>query len=233
LGAEVVELLAPRRGERVLDLGCGDGALSAKLVDRGCRVVAVDSSPDQIVAAKARGLDARIIDARRLDFEEEFDAVFSNAVLHWVGDIDRVLDGVGRALKPGGRFVGEFGGSGNVETVVSTIYSALEKRGIDGRELNPWYFPTVEAFRARLNKHGFEVNELMLFGRPTKLPGSVADWMDTFAKIFTAAVPEDERAGFVQGVSDALKPRLFNKTDGWVLDYVRLRFKGTKPIGPS
>lgn len=133
LGEPVVALLAPRPGERILDIGCGDGALTAKLAEAGCRVVGVDASAEQVAAARARGLDARVMNAAELDFEAEFDAVFSNACLHWIKAADAVVAGVRRALKPGGRFVAEFGGGSNVGRIVLALERALERRGIDGR----------------------------------------------------------------------------------------------------
>src|SRR5262249_52670220 len=110
LGAGILEKLAPVAGERILDLGCGDGSLTERLIERGARVVGIDASPEMVAAARARGIDAHVMDATRLTFDHEFDAVFSNAVLHWIQNQDGVLAGVSRALVPGGRFVAEFGG---------------------------------------------------------------------------------------------------------------------------
>src|SRR5271168_1826644 len=139
LGEPVVQLLAPRAGERILDLGCGDGALTLKLAAMGCDVVGVDSSAPQIEAARRLGLDARVADGARLAFDAEFDAVFSNAAIHWMKPADDVIAGVWRALKPGGHFVAEFGGHGCVVTIKRAIVEALRRRGIDGDALNPWY----------------------------------------------------------------------------------------------
>ena len=130
LGQPVVDLLNPKRGERVLDLGCGDGALTEKLVTAGCHVVAVDSSPEQVWAALERGLDARIVDATALGFNSEFDAVFSNAVLHWITEPDTVLQEIRSALVPGGRLVAEFGGAGCVASIQDAFGVALGKRGM-------------------------------------------------------------------------------------------------------
>ncbi len=138
LGAPVVELLAPEPGERILDLGCGDGALTAKLVALGCRVVGVDASAAQVEACRRLGLDARVGDGQRLGFDAEFDAVFSNAAIHWMKRPDDVIAGVSRALSAGGRFVGEFGGYGCVEKIKRALIATLASRGIDGERLNPW-----------------------------------------------------------------------------------------------
>lgn len=228
LGAGVLDWLAPRPGEQVLDLGCGDGALTEKLVAAGCRVIAVDSSAEQIGAARARGLDARRGNAETLPFQAEFDAVFSNAVLHWIRDAQAVLASVHRALKPGGRFVAEFGGAGCVETVRLALIDAARRRGLDGAALDPWFFPTEAAYRALLEAQGFTVHGITLFPRPTPLPGDITDWLETFAQPFLGAVAADERAAFVQEVRRAVQPALFDASRGWSADYVRLRFDARK-----
>jgi trans-aconitate methyltransferase len=224
LGLPLLGLLAPRPGERVLDLGCGDGALTEHLAAAGCRVVAVDSSAEQIDAARRRGLDARVADGEHLPFDHEFDAVFSNAALHWMKRPDAVLRGVHRALRPGGRFVGELGGAGCVATIVAAIYQALQTRGLRGESLDPWYFPTAEEYRARLESSGFAVDTIVLFRRPTPLPGDIIDWLDTFAQAFTAAVPAVERPQFLEDVRGRLQPSLCDSRGVWTADYTRLRF---------
>jgi trans-aconitate methyltransferase len=224
LGMPVVELLDPKPGERILDLGCGDGALTAKLAALGCDVVGVDASADQISAAKARGLSAQVVDAQSLPFKSEFDAVFSNAVLHWIKRPDDVIVGVARALKKHGRFVGEFGGATNVATVVDALSAALAGRGIDAAAVNPWYFPTPEEYRAKLEAHGLEVQHIELFPRPTPLPGSLIDWLETFGENFTNALPVNERSSFLAEVQEALRSKLCDAEGKWTVDYVRLRF---------
>jgi SAM-dependent methyltransferase len=229
LGTPVLELLAPRAGERILDLGCGDGVLTEKLVAMGCVVVGVDGSAAQIAAATARGLDAHVTDGQELRFDAEFDAVFSNAAMHWMKRADDVIAGVWRALKPGGRFVGEFGGAGCVATIVRGLEAELRRRGIDAAAWNPWYFPTDTEYRRRLEAGGFVVRSIALFPRPTPLPGDVTGWLDTFARSFTAALPAAERAGFIAEVRDRLRPDLCDAEGHWTADYVRLRFAATKP----
>jgi SAM-dependent methyltransferase len=224
LGAGVVELLAPRPGERILDLGCGDGALTETLVAAGCAVVGVDGSPEQVAGARARGLDARVGDAASLPFVAEFDAVFSNAVLHWIRDAEGVIRSVFQALKPGGRFVAECGGAGCVEIVRGALYNALAKRGIDGAAFNPWFFSTAEHYQELLERHGFTVNMITLFARPTPLPGDIADWLETFAHPLLGAVPKADRRALVEEVRDAVAPQLHDADRGWWADYTRLRF---------
>lgn len=229
LGAPVVELLDPRAGERILDLGCGDGALTTKLVELGCEVVGVDGSPGQIEAARRRGLDAHVVDGEALEFADEFDAVFSNAALHWMRRADRVIDGVWRALRPGGRFVAEMGGEGCVATIHRALLAALERRGVDGRALDPWYFPTVEDYRGRLERRGFVVESIALIPRPTPLPGDLDGWLETFAETFTRAVPEEDRAALLAEVREECAPRLADRDGRWTADYVRLRFRARRP----
>jgi trans-aconitate methyltransferase len=228
LGAGVFELLAPRPGEQVLDLGCGDGALTEKLVAAGCRVIAIDSSAEQIGAARSRGLDARRGRAETLPFKAEFDAVFSNAVLHWIPEAGAVIASVHRALKPGGRFVAEFGGAGCVQTVRLALIAAANRRGLDGSALDPWYFPSEAAYRALLEAHGFAVRTMVLFPRPTPLPGDITDWLETFAQPFLGAVAAADRASFIAEVRAAVQPTLFDASRGWTADYVRLRFDAQK-----
>jgi trans-aconitate methyltransferase len=230
LGAGVFALLAPKRGEHILDLGCGDGALTERLALSGCRVIAIDSSAQQIGAARARGLDARRARAETLPFQGEFDAVFSNAVLHWIPDAAAVIASVHRALKPGGRFVAEFGGAGCVQTVRLALIDAANRRGLDGAALDPWFFPTDTAYGALLEAHGFTVRTIALFPRPTPLPGDIADWLGTFAQPFLKAVPESDRAAFVQEVRSAVEPMLFDPARGWSADYVRLRFAAERRV---
>ena len=228
LGMPVVELLAPRAGEHILDLGCGDGALTEKLAAMGCSVVGVDASPEFVEAARARGLDARIADGERLSFNEEFDAVLSNAALHWMKHPDDVIDGVWRALKPYGRFVAELGGHGCVAKIVAALYAALARRGLDGDRVNPWYFPTVEDYRNRLEARGFQVTWIALIPRPTPLPGDVTGWLETFAQSFSGALPGRDRPDFIAEVREALRPELSDTEGNWTADYVRLRFAATK-----
>ena len=231
LGMPVVELLAPQAGERILDLGCGDGVLTRKLQDMGCELVGVDSSAAQVEGAKALGVDARVMDGYQLSFANEFDAVFSNAALHWMKRPEVVVAGVWRALKPGGRFVAECGGRGCIAKIEKALLDTLQRRGIDGRAVHPWYFPTTEEYRQYLEAQGFQVNNIALFPRPTPLPGDILGWLETFAQSFTAALPAQEQPGFLNEVTEALRPRLCDAAGQWTADYVRLRFAAQKP-GP-
>src|ERR1700736_3776444 len=180
LGTPVVELLDPQPGEHILDLGCGDGVLTAMIAAAGARVVAVDAAPDMVAAAQARGLDARVVPGQSLAFEREFDAVFSNAALHWMRPAEAVLAGVARALKPGGRFVAEMGGHNNTAAIQTAFRAVLGGRGIEWLSLSPWYFPSAGAYQAKLEAAGFCVEEIAIVPRPTPLAAGLAAWLDTF-----------------------------------------------------
>lgn len=225
LGAAVLALLNPRPGERILDVGCGEGSLTEKIVAAGATVVGVDASQEMIVAAKARGLDARLIDAERLPFEREFDAVFSNAVLHWVRDHDAMLAGVHRALKHGGRFVAEFGGHGNIAAIQVAIRSVLAHRGLETNIHR--YYATPAEYSGRLQTHGFTVQDIDLIPRPTPLPTGIRGWLETFERATIDRIPQDQRESFITEVEDLLREEVCDSHGNWTAHYVRLRFLAT------
>lgn len=235
LGEPVMQLLAPRPGERILDLGCGDGVLTEKIAAAGATVIGVDAAPDMIAAARARGLDARVCDGGRLEFAAEFDAVFSNAALHWMkSDPNAVIGGVKRALKPGGRFVAEMGGHGCVAAITVAIVATLERRGVAGAAAGiPWYFPTVDDYRARLEDAGFAADYIELIPRPTPLPTAMAGWLETFGQPFFNRLPPGDRPAAIAEVTTALKPVLCDEKGRWTGDYIRLRFKAHVPGQPK
>jgi SAM-dependent methyltransferase len=228
LGAPVVDLLAPRAGERILDLGCGDGVLTAKLASMGCHVIGVDASAPQIDAARKLHLDARIMNGEALDFDSEFDAVFSNAALHWMSNPAKVIAGVLRVLKAHGRFVAEFGGHGCVAKIRKALVEALNRRGVKGEAASLWYFPTVEDYSQQLIRGGFVVSYIALIPRPTPLPGDITGWLETFAESFTTTLPPAERPSYVAEVREVLRPELCDAEGKWTADYVRLRFAANK-----
>ncbi|MEC9345952.1 MAG: methyltransferase domain-containing protein [Pseudomonadota bacterium] len=229
LGQPVLDLLAPKAGERVLDLGCGDGVLTEKLAAAGCIVTGVDASANMIAAAQARGLDARVLDGHDLDYVGVFDAVFSNAAMHWMLRPQAVADGAFRALKPGGRFVGEFGGHTNVAAIVTALIAVLARRGIDGAARSPWYFPTPDEYAEVLEAAGFTVRSVALIPRPTPLPTDIGGWLDSFADNFFNALPEADRPVARDEVVALLRPSLCDSRGRWTADYTRLRFSASRP----
>jgi trans-aconitate methyltransferase len=228
LGEPLLQLLDAEPGELILDLGCGDGALTEKIAGYGCKVIGVDSSFPQLKAAKNRGLNVAVMDGHQLSFRRQCDAVFTNAALHWMKQPEAVMAGVATSLKPAGRFIGEFGGSGNVETIRSALHAGLRRHAIDPAPIDPWYYPTPEEYSKLLSRAGFIVNYIELIPRPTKLPGDILDWLEIFAQPFTQAVPEPERGSFLREVRNELATCLRDGAGNWFADYVRLRFKATK-----
>lgn len=225
LGAGVLEWLAPRPGERILDLGCGDGALTRKIQDAGAEVLGVDAAPDMIAAARKLGMDAHVMDAEALPFQAEFDAVFSNAALHWMSKPEAVISGVARALKPGGRFVAEMGGHGNIASIRVALEAAFEAQA--GRAfVSPWFFPTPESYGARLEAAGFTVERATLFARPTPLPNSIKDWLKALAAPVMAPLEPELRERVADHAQRLLAPALQEEGGGrWIADYQRLRFE--------
>lgn len=232
LGAAVLDLLAPRAGERILDLGCGDGVLTQKLIAAGCTVVGVDADHAMVAAAQAKGIDARLGDARALDFDAEFDAVFTNAALHWVGQPDVVTAGVIKALKPGGRYVGEFGGHANIAAIRTALIAVLARYGFPPAGSKTSYYPTAEAFRAVLERSGFVVANCAIIPRPTPLPESgMAGWLETFRGGFidAAGVPDDLKNQIIAETVALVAPALQTADGKWIADYVRIRFSAHLP----
>jgi trans-aconitate methyltransferase len=228
LGAGVLDLLAAQAGERILDLGCGDGIQAKQLMDKGCQVIGVDASPDFVENAKKLGVDARLMDGQALTFKNEFDAVFSNAALHWMKKIEAVIEGVERALKPGGRFVAEMGGKGNVDAFEKATRAALDKRGLLGKIPEPNYYPAPDEYRALLEKHGFRVEFMDHFKRPTPLPKDAKAWVRTFRKNYLEELDPSDMPAFLEEVQEAVRPQLCGPDGQWTADYVRLRFKAVK-----
>ena len=221
LGEPVLQLMNPKAGEMVLDLGCGDGELTLKLMDAGCHVIAVDSSPAMVESSLAKGINARVMDGQHLEFEGAFDAVFSNAALHWMAQPREVIAGVKRVLKPTGRFVAEMGGQGNVVSVLAALTKVRQRRGL--APVNPWYFPSVEEYRQLLEEAGFHVPVIQLIPRPTVLPGKLRGWLETFAGSFLNTATE-EREEMIAEITEELAPTLRDDSGKWTVDYVRLRF---------
>lgn len=227
-GTDVLELLTPHEDERILDLGCGTGELTKRIATDAEEVVGLDNSAEMIETAQAEVPECSFVqeDARTVRFDEAFDAVFSNAMLHWVPDDgqDRVLENIREALVPGGRFVAEMGGLGNVSAITDAVERELDRRGYD--RSHPWYFPSVGTYTSRLEVAGFEVRYARLFDRPTELEGGqngLASWLEMFGDGLFAPLSADEQASVVATVEDELRDDLF-EDDNWIADYRRLRF---------
>jgi SAM-dependent methyltransferase len=237
LGAAAVELLDPKPGELILDLGCGDGVLTSKIMESGARVIGLDASPEMVEAARSRGVDAFVADAQAPDLEAQaarfgrFDAAFSNAALHWMLDPSAVASGVFAMLKPGGRFVGEMGGAGNVAALRQGIRAELTARGYRIPAEDPQWYPSVEAFARLYACAGFTQIHAQLIPRPTPLPTGISGWVRTFRAgwLDVAQVPEAEKGVVAEAIETRLQPQLQQPGGGWIADYVRLRFTMRKP----
>jgi trans-aconitate methyltransferase len=223
--SDLVELLGPQPGESILDIGCGTGHLTGKLAQAGAAVVGIDRSPEMVAEARRNypSLAFEVADARELTYADRFDAVFSNAVLHWISEAGAVVRGVARALKPGGRFVAEFGGKGNIKILQGALIEGVAT--LTGERVeSPWYFPSVAEYAGLLEGHGLEVGFATLFDRPTPLEGEngLRHWVEMFGGPFLARIPLERREMFFQLVEDQLRPVL--RKDGvWCADYRRIR----------
>jgi trans-aconitate methyltransferase len=230
LAADLLELLAPRAGERILDLGCGTGHLTRRIADAGAEVVGLDIDTGMIEQARRHypGLRFEQGDAADFSVAEPCDAVFSNAALHWVRDAEAAVRCIARALRPGGRFVAEFGGRGNVAGVLAAVQATLAERGHRAIP-SPWYYPSVGEYSALLERHGLEVRQASLFDRPTPLEGGeqgLRDWITVFGRDFLAGAG-DQREAFLRGVEARLRPEAFR--DGrWIVDYRRIRISAVR-----
>ncbi|HEY9552211.1 class I SAM-dependent methyltransferase [Allosphingosinicella sp.] len=231
LGAAALALLDPKPGEAILDLGCGDGVLTEKIVAAGAKVISVDASEAMVAAAQARGLNAHVADAQALDFNTQFDAVFSNAALHWMLDPEAVASGVFRALVPGGRFVGEMGGEGNIAVLRAGVREELTARGYPVPAADPQWYPSVEEFNRVYSRAGFADIKAEIIPRETDLPSGVAAWVRTFRAgwMDAARVPDEEQADVAEAVERRLALKLQRPDGSWFADYVRLRFTMRKP----
>jgi trans-aconitate methyltransferase len=232
-GSDVVSLLDPRAGERILDLGCGTGHLTAQIAESGAKVTGVDRSAKMVAAARLAypKLKFEISDATSLSFHEEFDAVFSNATLHWIHQPELVLRGVWRALRPGGRFVAEFGGRKNIRAMQEALDLALVELGAaKAGEVNPWYYPSVSEYSTLAESNGFEVRFVTLFDRPTGLADGaegMRNWITMFGGDYLAKAGEARREQFLGRVEETLRPELFRDGQWWA-DYRRLRLVACK-----
>jgi trans-aconitate methyltransferase len=223
LGSAALDLLDPGEGERILDVGCGDGTLTERIADRGAEVVGIDNSPEMIAAARAKHLNVELLDVVDIRFQAEFDAAFSNATLHWVLEKEKAASGIFTALRSGGRFAGEMGGEGNLRRLREALDEELIIRGYQPPSGAANWYPSPEDFATVYDAAGFEHIDARLIERPTEVEHGIAAWVATFRKgwLDRAGVPEDERAAIATAVAD--------RAGSNIADYVRLRFIMRKP----
>ncbi|MDJ0632339.1 MAG: methyltransferase domain-containing protein [Xenococcaceae cyanobacterium MO_188.B29] len=230
-GEEVIELLAPQPGEYILDLGCGTGQLTDKIAATRAKVTGIDRSKEMIIKAKKNypQLNFAVADATKFTLEQPLDAVFSNAVLHWIKRPEAVINCIQQALKPGGRFVAQFGGKDGVKQILQALTETLANSGY-GVATNPWYFPSIGEYTSLLEKHGLEVTYAHLFDRPTPLESGDAglpNWLKMFAGSFVSRLSTEEEKEIIEQVVTKLKPILYS--DGiWTADYRPIRIMAVK-----
>jgi trans-aconitate methyltransferase len=226
LGSDLVELLAPKKGEHILDLGCGTGHLAQQIAAHGARVTGLDSSAEMIERARLNYPDLELVQGNGADFafDEPFDAVFSNAALHWIHAADDVVRCVWQALRPGGRFIAEFGGKDNVRAILAAYYASLSAAGHSLPEQEPWYFPSLGEYATVLEKQGFRVVYAVHFDRPTPLEGEdgMRNWLAMFGNHLLSVIPESERDVFIADAERRMRPTLY-QNGKWYADYRRLR----------
>ncbi len=230
LASGVLEWLDAQPGEFILDLGCGDGQLSQRIISAGAHVLGVDASAEMVAAARERGVEAELANAELLPFRDgTFDAVFSNAALHWVRDQDAMVAQVHRVLKPGGRFVAEMGGHGNIAAIRVALMAVLAQHGFGDREDGVNYYPTAGGYTERLKAHGFVVEQMAIIPRPTKLSADgMEGWLRTFRRGVLDELPQNVSEVVVRETAELLAPALRDESGDWIADYVRLRFTARK-----
>jgi trans-aconitate methyltransferase len=227
LGSPLLGLLAPQPGERILDLGCGTGDLTAELARLGVETTGIDFSASMIEQARAKhpGLEFTVADATAYRSPRRFDGVFSNAALHWIKPAEAAIESVRLALRPGGRFAAEFGGKGNIGTIAGAIVDALTSLGIDAQARNPWYYPSIGEYTTLLEQRGFRVRSAELFPRPVVLADGeqgMKHWLDTFADVFFQGLAPEAKDEMYSLIEHQLRPKLFHQ-GAWQADYVRIR----------
>ena len=227
LATPVVDLLNPIENEKILDLGCGDGTLAVEIKKFNIKVIAVDLSKSMVKKTKEKNIEAYVMSATELNFNNEFDAVFSNAVLHWVKDSKIAINKINTSLKNNGRFIAEFGGYGNIKFLTDAMQKVFNNHQEYGVFNNPWYFPSDKDYKKLLEDNGFKVEYIELIPRPTSID-DISNWLDIFANGIVSHLTNEQQLNFKQEIREILKPKIYTEKNGWVADYVRLRFKAIK-----
>ena len=227
LALPVVDLLAPKKGEKILDVGCGEGSLAVGIEKRGAKVIGVDTSKEMIKQCQEKGIEAYVRSVTDLPYAETFDSIFSNATLHWVKDAKGAVQNMAKALKPHGHFVCEFGAKGNVYNIVSAMEEVFEKHPEFGEFDNPWYFPSKEEYTTLLESEGFNVEYIEIIPRPTPMD-DISNWLDIFANGVTKHLSQEQFKVFKEECREILKASIYSQDEGWILDYKRLRVRAVK-----
>jgi trans-aconitate methyltransferase len=234
-GENVLEVLDAKAGEHILDIGCGTGYLTQQIQNAGAIVKGTDYSANMIAQAKVSypNVNFEVADAGNFDEAEKYDAVFSNAALHWIKNQDGMMQSVYKSLKPGGRFVAEMGGKGNVGKLIAATKQVLNQHGYhEQAKTQVWYFPSLGEYASRLEKHGFRVTMARHFDRKTPLQDGdegVAKWITMFAPLYLVGIPKEEKEQMLAEVTALLEPE-YNENGQWYADYKRLRFIAVKEI---
>jgi trans-aconitate methyltransferase len=232
-GSDLITILSPQSGERILDLGCGTGQLTNQIAQLGAEVIGIDRDASMIEQAKANypQLNFQVADGTNFSFTESFDAVFSNAALHWIKPPEAVIRCIWQVLKPGGRLIAEFGGKGNVEQIIQAIKTVVQEQDYQLQtEFSPWYFPGIAEYATLLEHQGFIVTDASLFERPTKLEGEqgLANWLTMFASSLLSIFPSETQQEIITEIEVKLRPILY-QNQAWFADYKRIRIVALKP----
>jgi len=227
LALPVVNLLKPQKGEKILDVGCGEGTLALEIECRGAKVIGVDMSAEMVEACRDNGIEAYVGSVTDLPYENAFDSVFSNAMLHWVKDARGAVQNIAKALKVGGCFVCEFGGEGNAYHLVSAMQEVFTNHPEFRAFNNPWYFPSVEEYKALLISEGFDVEYIEIISRPTPM-NDISNWLDIFANGVTSHLTSEQFEVFKKESTEILRDKIYTEEEGWMLDYKRLRVKALR-----
>ncbi|EEA96818.1 class I SAM-dependent methyltransferase [Pseudovibrio sp. JE062] len=232
-GQDALELLSVEPGEIILDLGCGEGTLAAQIQNRGALVTGIDTAEDILRQADEKGIKTLLMSGEKLEFENEFNAVFSNAALHWMQDYKGVIRGVVKALKPGGRFVGEMGCDRNCRIIRSAMENVFAENRDFGPYKSPWIFPSPKTYMHALKEAGFSLTYHTEIERRTPLETGMKGWLELFTGSLTEELSEAHKKRFYKETIKRLKPDLYSKENGWEADYVCMRFAAYLPVSTT